>query len=54
MPRKTAKQIVDEVVAKVNKETAPKKEEPKTVEHNRLCMTVVTGGGTCNCPVSLL
>jgi hypothetical protein len=55
MPRKSAKQIVDEVVAKVNAETAPKKETPKiTVEHNRLCMTVVTGGGNCNCPASKL
>ena len=60
MPRKSAKQIVDEVVAKVKEETpkvkkaAPKKEEPQiTVEHNRLCMTVVVPGSACNCPASL-
>lgn len=59
MPRKSAKQIVDEVVTKVNEElptkkAAPKKEEPKiTVEHNRLCMTIVVPGSNCNCPVSL-
>lgn len=53
MPRKTAKEIVDEVVAKVNKDTKPKVEEPK-VEHNRLCMTVVVGlDARCNCPESL-
>lgn len=61
MPRKSAKQIVDDVVAKVKEETpkvkkaAPKKEEPQiTVEHNRLCMTVVVPGSACNCPVSKL
>ena len=61
MPRKSAKQIVDEVVAKVKEESpkvkakaAPKKEEQQiTVEHNRLCMTVVAPGSACNCPVSL-
>lgn len=60
MPRKSAKQIVDEVVAKVEEElptkkkAAPKKEEPKeAVEHNRLCMTIVVPGSACNCPVSL-
>jgi hypothetical protein len=61
MPRKSAKQIVDEVVAKVNEDlpkvkakAAPKKEEPQvTVEHNRLCMTVVVPGSNCNCPASL-
>ncbi|MFN5250021.1 MAG: hypothetical protein ACK5DE_03180 [Bacteroidota bacterium] len=59
MPRKTAKQIVDDVVAKVNEElpkkkAAPKKEEPQeAVEHHRLCMTVVAPGSNCNCPESL-
>jgi hypothetical protein len=59
MPRKSAKQIVDEVVAKVEEElpkkkAAPKKEEPKeAVEHNRLCMTLVVPGSACNCPASL-
>lgn len=59
MPRKSAKDIVTEVVNKVNEELptkkAPKKVEPQiTLEHNRLCMTVVTGGGNCNCPASKL
>ena len=61
MARKSAKQIVDEVVAKVKEETpkvkakaAPKKEEPQNaVEHNRLCMTIVAPGSNCNCPASL-
>lgn len=60
MPRKSAKEIVTEVVTKVNEELptkkkpAPKIEEPKnTVEHNRLCMTIVVPGSNCNCPVSL-
>ena len=60
MPRKSAKQIVDEVVAKVKEEApkvkkaAPKKEEPQNaVEHNRLCMTIVAPGSNCNCPASL-
>ena len=61
MPRKSAKQIVDEVVAKVNedlpkvkaKKAAPKTEEPQiTVEHYRACMTIVVPGSLCNCPVS--
>lgn len=58
MPRKSAKQIVDEVVAKVKEEApkvkkAPKIEEPKiTVEHHRLCMTLVAPGSNCNCPAS--
>lgn len=57
MPRKSAKQIVDQVVAKVNEElptkkAAPKIEEPKE-EHHRLCMTLVSPGSNCNCPVSL-
>lgn len=53
MPRKNAKQIVDEVVAKVNEEfpTAPKKVEPQE-PHNRLCMTIVVPGSACNCPLS--
>lgn len=62
MPRKTAKQIVDEVVAKVNedlpkvkaKKAAPKTEEPQiTVEHLRQCMVNVAPGSKCNCPASL-
>lgn len=59
MPRKTAKQIVDEVVAKVNAETpkvkakaAPKIEEPQ-IEHLRQCMVNVVPGSKCNCPASL-
>jgi hypothetical protein len=59
MPRKSAKQIVNEVISKVEEElpkkkAAPKKEEPKeAVEHNRLCMTIVVPGSACNCPASL-
>ena len=61
MPRKSAKQIVNEVIDKVKEETpkpkakaAPKKEEPQIAEeHNRLCMTIVVPGSNCNCPVSL-
>ena len=59
MPRKSAKQIVDEVVAKVNAETpkvkakaAPKKEETQK-EHLRQCMVNVVPGSNCNCPASL-
>lgn len=55
MPRKSAKQIVDEVVAKVAQET-PKPKAAKTVEakveHLRSCMVVVAAG-ECNCPESL-
>ena len=43
MPRKTAKQIVDEVVAKVDTELKGKP------EHLRQCMVVVANG-QCNCP----
>lgn len=61
MPRKSAKQIVTEVVTKVNEELPAKKKKaaPKVggpqipVEHNRLCMTIVVPGSNCNCPVSL-
>lgn len=63
MPRKTAKQIVDEVIAKVEEETtprvsnkskaAPKEEAPKPVEHLRQCMVNVVPGSACNCPASL-
>lgn len=59
MPRKSAKQIVDEVIEKVKEETpkvkkAPKKEEPTiTVEHLRQCMVNVVPGSKCNCPASL-
>ena len=58
MPRKSAKQIVDEVVAKVKEETpkpkkaAPKIEEPQ-IEHLRQCMVNVAPGSKCNCPASL-
>ena len=58
MPRKSAKQIVTQVVTKVNKElpttkAAPKKEEIKeAVEHNSRCMTGVVRGSNCNCYVS--
>lgn len=55
MPRKSAKQIVDDVVAKVAKET-PKPKAAKTVkpevEHFRSCMVIVAAG-QCNCPASL-
>lgn len=51
MPRKTAKQIVDQVVAKVKEaEVAPKIEEPKK-EHYGRCMTIVSPGSKCNCYV---
>jgi hypothetical protein len=54
MPRKSAKQIVDEVVAKVKEETPKvkaKAEEPKEpeVEHYFRCMTVIAPGSKCNC-----
>ena len=55
MARKSAKQIVDEVVAKVKTETAPKKEiakEPE-VEHYYRCMVYVVPGSACNCYVSV-
>lgn len=57
MPRKSAKQIVDEVVAKVNdelptKKAAPKIEEPE-VTHLRQCMVNMAPGSKCNCPASL-
>lgn len=54
MARKSAKQIVDEVVAKVNEETPKvktKAEEP-AVEHYFRCMTVVAPGSKCNCYAS--
>ncbi len=60
MPRKSAKEIVTDVVTKVNEElptkkkAAPKIETPQIAEeHNRLCMTIVVPGSNCNCPVSL-
>ena len=61
MPRKSAKQIVDEVIAKVNDDlpkvkakSAPKVEESQiTVEHLRQCMVNVVPGSKCNCPASL-
>jgi len=51
MPKKTAKKIVDEVIAKVKAESAPKKEEPKIPEpeHYARCMTIVAPGSACNC-----
>lgn len=54
MPRKSAKQIVDEVVAKVKEETpkvkakAPEPVEPEK-EHYFRCMTVIAPGSKCNC-----
>jgi len=59
MPRKSAKQIVEDVVAKVNEELptkkkAPKKEETQeAVKHNPRCMVIVVPGSACNCPVSV-
>jgi hypothetical protein len=56
MPRKSAKQIVNEVVAKVNEELPTKKVEPKVEEekapeqeHYFRCMTVIAPGSKCNC-----
>lgn len=57
MPRKSAKQIVDEVVAKVKEEApkvkakAPEVEEAKApeVEHYFRCMTIIAPGSKCNC-----
>lgn len=53
MPKKTAKQIVDEVRAKVKTEQAPKIEETQTpeAEHYFRCMTIVVPGSKCNCYV---
>ena len=50
MPRKTAKQIVDEVIAKVEQETA--EAAKPAVEHYFRCMTVVAPGSNCNCYAS--
>ena len=51
--RKTAKQIVDEVVIKVNEELPAKVEAPKAVEpetkHYYLCNVTLTNGKACNC-----
>jgi methyltransferase-like protein len=64
MPRKSAKQIVNEVISKVDKKIdtprlsnkskpAPKKEEIKeAVEHLRQCMVNVVRGSNCNCSAS--
>lgn len=56
MARKSAKQIVNEVVAKVNEELPTKKVEPKVeeakapeAEHYFRCMTVIAPGSKCNC-----
>ncbi len=64
MPRKSAKQIVNEVIAKVDEKLetprlsnkskpATKKDVIKeTVEHFRQCMVNVSPGNNCNCPAS--
>jgi methyltransferase-like protein len=64
MPRKSAKQIVDEVIARVDEKLvtprvsnkskpATKKEVIKeAVEHLRQCMVNVSPGSDCNCPAS--
>lgn len=56
MARKSAKQIVNEVVAKVNEELPTKKVEPKVEEakapekeHYFRCMTIIAPGSACNC-----
>lgn len=52
MAKKTAKQIVDEVVAKVNADLAPEEKiTKKPVEHYFRCMTIVVPGSKCNCYV---
>lgn len=48
MPKKTAKAIVDEVIAKVNEELAP---QEQIKEHYFRCMTIVVPGSKCNCYV---
>lgn len=58
MPRKSAKEIVTQVVTKVNQElptkkAAAKKEEIKdAVEHYSRCMTIIVPGSHCNCYAS--
>jgi hypothetical protein len=51
--KKTAKQIVDEVVTKVNAELPAKAEAPKTVEpdktHYYLCNVTLDNNKPCNC-----
>lgn len=56
MARKSAKQIVNEVVTKVNEELPTKKAEAKVEvtetpekEHYFRCMTVIAPGSKCNC-----
>jgi len=51
MARKTAKQIVDEVVAKVNADLAPQEQIQVEREHYFRCMTIVVPGSKCNCYV---
>ena len=53
MAKKTAKKIVDEVIAKVNSELKSPQEEitQKAEEHYFRCMTIVVPGSKCNCYV---
>lgn len=54
MAKKTAKQMIDEVIAKVNAELPPKEKvvaKPIEVEHYFRCMTIVAPGSKCNCYV---
>lgn len=51
MAKKTAKQIVDEVVAKVNADLAPQEQIKVEREHYFRCMTIVVPGSKCNCYV---
>lgn len=53
MPRKNAKQLVDQVVAKVSKDPKPKDEVTvEEVTHLRQCMVNIAPGSKCNCPAS--
>lgn len=51
MAKKTAKKIVDEVIAKVNEELAPENKIAHEPEHYFRCMTIVVPGSKCNCYV---
>lgn len=60
MPKKTAKEIVTEVVNNVSEQVPTKKKAASKieeiqipVEHHRLCMVLVSPGSACNCPESL-
>lgn len=58
LKKKSAKEIVTEVIAKVEEEVAPKAEAPKTVvikEENSVlhyyrCNITLDNGKECNCP----